>query len=78
MKTNESLKITMLNEGNQNKLYLRKVQARNKKTKHTKEVRSSSDQVGGSRAIGITGTNMDPKTHPRTRVTNLEMKKNEK
>ena len=75
MKTKEKSKNYHVKSKEWKHLYLRKVQVRNKKTKHTKEVRSSSDQVGGSRAIGIIGTNMEPKTHPRTRATNLELKR---
>lgn len=54
------------------KFYLRKVQAKNKNTYTTSDVRSSSVQVGCNRTVGIVGTRREPPTHPSTRATNLQ------
>lgn len=53
--------------------HLRKVQARNKYTYTTSEVRSSSVQVGRSRTDGIIGTRKEPQTQPATKAPNLQI-----
>lgn len=55
-------------------LYLKKVQARNKKKYATSDVRSSSVQVGCIRTVGIIGTTTEPRIQPLARAPSLKWK----